>query len=115
MVNSRRKGKVGELEAAAAMREHLGVEARRGQQFAGGPESPDVKHSIPGVHVEVKRVESLNLGKAMEQAKGEAGPTEVPVVLSKRNRGDWLLTVRLEDVKDLWSALDAAWKGAPDA
>lgn len=112
-MNSREKGKRGEREAAEAMREHLGVEARRGVQYAGGPESPDVKHSIPGVHVEVKRVERLNLSAAMAQASVEADPTEIPVVLSKRNRDEWLVTLRLADVKDLMCALDAAWtKGA---
>ena len=37
-MNSRRKGKVGEREFAALLREH-GFDARRGQQFSGSPDS----------------------------------------------------------------------------
>ena len=47
-MNSKRKGKAGELEAAAELRRVLGVEARRGVQHAGGPDSPDVV-GLPGV------------------------------------------------------------------
>lgn len=117
-MNSREKGKRGEREAAEAMREHLGVEARRGVQYAGGPESPDVKHSIPGVHVEVKRVEHLNLSAAMKQAVTEAPATSVPVVLHRKNKGAWMVTLLLSDVKDFCNAMDAAWskpQGAQDA
>ena len=58
-MNSRTKGKVGEREFAALLREH-GFDARRpGQQFSGSPESPDSNVSdaaLPWLHVEVKRV-----------------------------------------------------------
>jgi hypothetical protein len=40
-MNSRNKGKRGELEAAH-MLTHEGFPARRGQQFSGGTDSPDV-------------------------------------------------------------------------
>jgi len=58
-VNSKQKGSRGEREAAGVIAEVFGCEARRGQQFAGGKDSPDVIHSIPGVHFEIKRVEKL--------------------------------------------------------
>jgi hypothetical protein len=53
---SREKGKAGEREAAHEISRLFNVQARRGQQFCGGPESPDVV-GLPGVHVEVKRAE----------------------------------------------------------
>lgn len=112
-MNSRQKGARGEREAAAALRA-IGIGARRGQQFSGGPDSPDVVAELPGCHIEVKRTERLNLDAAMRQSDAEAGETDIPLVLSKRNRGPWLLTVQLEHVWDLWAALDAAWsKGGP--
>jgi hypothetical protein len=40
-MDSRRKGKVGEREFAALLREH-GFDARRGVQYSGGVDSPDV-------------------------------------------------------------------------
>jgi len=99
-MNSRDKGKRGEREAAAAMVEHLGCEARRGVQFQGGQDSPDVRHSIPGVHVEVKRTETFNAYNAVEQAIRDGGG-KVPVVLHKRNRGEWLAVVPLARLKEL--------------
>ncbi len=109
MTNSRRKGAEAELEAAKAMAEHLSVEARRGRQFQGGPESPDVKHSIPGVHVEVKRTEALRLTEALEQVDAEKDPCDIGVILHRKNRGPWLVILKLEDVKDFVCSLDAAW------
>lgn len=98
MVNSRAKGKRFEREAAKAITETFGVEARRGVQFKGGEFSPDIITSIKGTHFEVKAVEKLNLMEAFEQAKRDAG-TKVPVVMHKKNRTGWFLTMRLEDVK----------------
>lgn len=57
-MNSRDKGKRGEREFASLLREH-GFDARRGQQFAGGADSPDVvSDALAWLHVEVKRVQN---------------------------------------------------------
>jgi|TARA_Y100000310_G_scaffold132889_1_gene131845 hypothetical protein len=93
---SREKGKRGELEAARFLREH-GFEARRGRQFQGGQDSPDVVHSVPGLHLEVKRVESLSLYPAMEQAREDAVEDDVPAVLHRRNRQGWLIIMDADD------------------
>lgn len=100
MVNSRTKGKVGEREAAKLIKDTFGVDARRGQQFSGSNESPDVVTDIEGVHFEVKRVERLDLYAAVSQAVQDAAG-ETPVVLHRRDRKEWLLTVRWEDLKEL--------------
>ena len=86
---SRDKGARGELEAAAMIRE-FGFEAHRGVQHAGGPDSQDVKHNVPGVHFEVKRTEALGLYQAIEQAKEDRKPGDIPTVLHKRNKMEWL-------------------------
>ena len=74
------KGKRAEIEAAKAWSEIFGVPMHRGQQHAGGADSPDIKGQ-PGVHIEVKRVEKLNLENAMAQSIAESGAGEVPIVL----------------------------------
>jgi hypothetical protein len=72
-MNSRNKGKVGEREFAALLREH-GFDARRGQQFSGSPDSPDVvSDALAWLHVEVKRVQNLKLTDACVQAEGDCG------------------------------------------
>jgi len=95
-INSRQKGKRGEREAAAFLRS-LGFEARRGQQFAGGGDSPDVVTSLSNVHIEVKfGVKGMDLGTqllrdACDQAERECGGKQW-VVLWKPARQDWRLT-----------------------
>ena len=54
-MNSKDKGKRGERMAAAKFREH-GFDARRGVQYSGGPDSPDVV-GPEGLHIEVKFTE----------------------------------------------------------
>lgn len=98
---SLRKGKRGELEAAAELRRLFRVEARRGRQFSGSQESPDVKTAIPRVHFEVKRVEALRLYDALAQAAADAGEGNVPVVLHRANERPWVAIVRLDDLPQL--------------
>jgi hypothetical protein len=72
-VNSREKGKRGERQWRDELRAN-GYAARRGQQFSGSPDSPDVVcDSLPWIHFEVKAVERLNIEDAMEQARRDCG------------------------------------------
>ena len=93
-MNSRDKGKRGELEWASKCREH-GFDARRGQQYSGNPDAPDVVTDLP-VHFEVKRVERLNIVDAMDKARQESGDLP-PVVAHRKNHCDWLVTMRADD------------------
>ena len=99
-MNSRRKGKQGELEAAAELRRIFGIEARRGQQYCGGPESPDLVTSLADVHFEVKRTETFRPYEALGQAVRDAGE-KIPVVLHRQNKRDWIAVVLLEDLPSL--------------
>jgi len=93
--NSRRKGKVGERAFAALLREH-GFDARRGQQFAGGAESPDVvSDALAWLHVEVKRVQHLKLTDACVQAEDDCGGKPW-IVAHRRNHAPWMITMRAE-------------------
>ncbi len=94
-MNSRNKGKVGEREFAALLREH-GFDARRGQQFSGSPDSPDVvSEALAWLHVEVKRVQNLNLANACAQAaRDSAGKPWI--VAHRRNHAPWFITMDAE-------------------
>jgi hypothetical protein len=98
-MNSRRKGKRGELCVAHFLKEHFGLQARRGQQYCGANGDADVVGGFPNTHCEVKFVESLNITKAMGQAVADCGDA-IPYVFHKKNRGDLLITVRASDLKD---------------
>ena len=56
--------------------------------------------------MEVKRVEKLNVSKAMKQAIEEAEKRQdgVPTVFHRRNNEGWLVTMKLEDWIDLYGA-----------
>lgn len=95
MTNSRAKGKRGELEIANILKEY-GYDTRRGVQYNGSDGSPDVV-GLPNIHIEVKRVEALNLDKAMKQSIDDARDGEVPVVMHRKDRHPWLVTMRLDE------------------
>lgn len=99
-MNSREKGAAAERELAKILREH-GFAARRGQQFSGANGDPDVI-GIPGIHIEAKRVERLNLSEAMKQSERDAREGEIPVVIHRKNREPWLVTLSLEDFIKLY-------------
>ena len=99
MTQSRAKGCRGEREAAKAWATVMGGQARRGQQFAGGNDSPDVVSSYPGIHLEVKRCERGNPYEWLAQARRD-GAGKCPVVLHRRNNQPWLLIMELRDAPD---------------
>ena len=95
MINSRRKGARGEREFAGLLRDN-GFDARRGQQFAGGADSPDVvSRALAWLHVEVKHVEQLNVVGACAQAEGDANGKPW-IVAHRRNGTPWRVTMSVE-------------------
>ena len=100
MVSSIEKGKRGERELRDFFRDH-GFTARRGQQFSGGGDSPDVVHNIPGIHVECKRTETLQLWPAMDQATHDAAPGNIPVVFHRPSRRSWIVVLDASDFLSL--------------
>ena len=107
MVNSRRKGKEGELEFARECREAGYETARRSQQYCGTAGDADII-GLPGLHVEVKRVNRLNIEQAMKQAKSDAKAGDLPVVAHRKDGGEWMVTMRLDDWFRLFREYEAA-------
>ncbi len=94
-MDSREKGKRGERQWRDELRAN-GYCARRGQQFSGSAESPDVVcDQLRWIHFEVKAVERLNIEEAMEQARRDCAG-KVPVVAHKRSFRPWLVTMEAE-------------------
>ena len=104
-MNSREKGKRGERQWRDELRAQ-GFQARRGQQFSGSPDSPDVVcEQLDWIHFEVKAVERLNIEEAMEQARrdcgrpdvrGQTSEIRVPIVAHRRSFRPWLVTMEAE-------------------
>lgn len=100
---SRNKGKTGEREIASILREY-GYDARRGVQYHGGADSPDVV-GLPGIHIEVKRTERLSLYDAMAQAKHDCG-SNIPVVMHRKNNCEWVAIMRLSDFMEIYNGTE---------
>lgn len=95
-VNSRRKGVRGERQWRDELRAN-GYAARRGQQFSGSPDSPDVVcGELDWIHFEVKHVAKKALFEWMAQAERDCGGA-VPVVVHRACREPWLVTMRVAD------------------
>lgn len=95
-VNSRQKGARGERQVRDLFRD-VGLTARRGQQFAGGTDSPDV--IVPALaddlHLEVKWVQGICSAKmraAILQSQTDAGG-KAWTVFHKENDCQWLVTL----------------------
>ena len=110
-INSRRKGKVGELEAAETLRELFGWDCTRTAQHCGNSEdSADLRVlNTPALWYEVKRVNALNVPRTMKKAADQCG-RRCPVLLHRTDRSPvgWLLTIKLSDLPRLAHAFDAA-------
>lgn len=119
-INSRRKGAVGEREIAFILKGY-GYNTRRSQQYNGANGDADIV-GLPGIHCEIKRVEKLNIDKALQQAIRDTYADElkqgidlIPAVFHRSNddrkkdstKGVWKVTLTLKDFMKLYQAWDA--------
>lgn len=98
---SQNKGAAGERELANLLREY-GYDIQRGGSLSFG-EVPDLV-GLPGIHIEVKRVERLNVPEAMSQSERDAQRFHdgAPAVFHRRNREGWMVTMKFEDWMGLY-------------
>jgi len=108
-IDSRSKGKAGELDLCHTLRSLFGFTCRRTQQYSGwsrGGSSPDIEiDQAPDLFVECKRVQKLNLPRALTIAVAQCG-RRCPVVMHRPNRSPngWMVTIRLTDLPRLCHA-----------
>ena len=102
---SQRKGRAGELELAATLREY-GFMVEPGAPANHGT-TPDLT-GLPSIHIECKRAERLDLGAAMAQAVHDAEKFHdgAPAVFHRRNRQPWLVTMRLTDWIEIYNNIE---------
>ena len=86
--SQREKGKRGERELAGLLREY-GYDCRRGQQYCGASGDADVV-GLPGIHIDA--------------AKGL-----LPAVFHRKDRCEWLVTMRFVDWMELYRDAQA-WR-----
>ena len=105
-MNSKQKGKRGELEWAAYCRQQ-GYDCRRTAQYCGNTGDASDVVGLPGIHQEVKRVEHLNIYEAIEQAERDKKDFEIPIVAHRKNRFPWIVTMKAEDWFKIYREFEA--------
>lgn len=93
------KGKRGEREVAEILRKH-GFPGRRTAQYCGNTGDASDVVGIDGWHIEVKRVEKMNMQKAIDQATHDAGEKNW-FVAHRKNRSPWYATLPLDTLLEL--------------
>lgn len=109
-INSKQKGARFERLLASQFRDY-GYDARRTAQYCGNTgEAADVI-GLPGIHVEAKHCERMQLYDWMAQAKRDSsGSDRIPAVFHKKNNAEILVTMELED----WFQLYREWEAGFD-
>lgn len=111
-INSRRKGKTGELELVRKLREY-GWDCHRGQQYSGANGDADVV-GIPGVHIECKRRNRLDPYEYIAQARHDARKGELPIVFMRRDRSEWLALMDFDTAMQLIRSWEADHVGGEE-
>lgn len=99
-INSKQKGKRFELELSRKFREYGYTESRRTAQYCGNTGDASDVVGLPGIHVEAKHQERMQLYDWMDQAKRDAAAGKermLPTVFSKKNNCKILVTMELDD------------------
>lgn len=107
-MNSREKGKRGERELAAKLRELGFGDARRGVQYSGADGSADIE-GLDGIHIECKLRDRLNLEMAYDQSRRDADRRgDIPTVMHRKTndpyKTGWLVTLSLEHFASIYKA-----------
>ena len=108
-VNSKQKGARFERHLASRFREY-GYNARRTAQYCGNTGDASDVVGLPGLHIEAKHQERMNLYEWMAQAKRDSeGTGRLPVVFHKKNNAEILVTMRLDDYMNLYCEWEAGF------
>jgi Holliday junction resolvase len=100
-INSKQKGKSGELEFSKFLQEN-GYQARRTQQYCGTEGASDVIcNELRHVHFEVKRIKKCAVYKYYDQAERDRGEHQFPIVAIRANNREWIVTLNAEDFLEL--------------
>lgn len=106
-INSKQKGARFERKLASIFRDYGYEDSRRTAQYCGNTGDASDVVGLPGIHIEAKHQEKMQLYGWMAQAVRDSNGSEnLPAVFHKKNNADILVTMRLED----WMQLYREWE-----
>jgi hypothetical protein len=94
----RRKGASAELEVVHLLRDAGWKNAERTHDGRAQRTRGDIRNGPQGVHFEVKRHERLNVPRALRQVEEDANPLDLPVLVHRPSRQEWMATVPLDEL-----------------
>ena len=109
-INSREKGARFERELAKSFRAHGYDEARRTAQYCGNTGDASDVVGLPGLHIEAKHCEKMQLYDWIAQAVRDSeasGTDKLPAVFHKKNYADILVTMRFDDFMQIYKEWEA--------
>lgn len=112
-INSREKGARFERELAREFRAQGYADSRRTVQYCGNTGDASDVVGLPGIHIEAKRQERMQLYEWMAQAKRDAeagGENRLPAVFHKKNNAEILVTMELDDWMNLYREFEAGMR-----
>ncbi len=108
-INSKQKGARFERQLAGILRTKYGYNCRRTAQYCGNTGDAADVVGLPGLHIEAKHQERMNLYDWMAQAARDAR-NGLPAVFHKKNNADILVTMRLDDFMEIYREYEARIK-----
>lgn len=106
-INSKQKGARFERQLASKFREH-GYEARRTAQYCGNTGDASDVVGLPGIHIEAKHQERMQLYEWMAQAKRDSAESgNLPAVFHKKNNCEILVTMELDSFMQIYKEYEA--------
>ena len=107
-VNSKQKGARFERQLASLFREFGYTDSRRTAQYCGNSGDASDVVGLPGIHVEAKHQERMQLYDWMCQAKRDSkGTGNIPAVFHKKNNHEILVSLRFEDFMNIYREYEA--------
>ena len=108
-IKSKDKGARFERLLASRFREY-GYGARRTAQYCGNTGDASDVVGLPGLHIEAKHQERMQLYDWMAQAKRDSSGTgRLPAVFHKKNNAEILVTMEFEDFMNLYREWEAGF------
>lgn len=97
-LTERRKGAVGEREVIAAIKQAGWPDAERTHDGRAQRGRSDVRRGPEGCAIEIKRQERLNVPAAFDQLKRDSYATDIPVLVHRPSRHEWMATLPLDEL-----------------
>lgn len=99
--SQRTKGAAAEREVVQILHAHGWGFAERTSNGRAQAARCDIAHGPAGCALEVKRHEKLNVPKALDQLARDASPLEIPILVHRPSRHEWMATLPLDELLPL--------------